>query len=76
MSAVLCLFRLNALGTWTTTGSLSVARGYHTATLLGNGMVLVAGGANAWAQCELYDPSTGATVPQFCWFSLVDVVAL
>src|SRR5438132_23232 len=31
-------------GTWTETGSLNTARDYHTAMLLQNGMVLVAGG--------------------------------
>jgi hypothetical protein len=35
-----------ATGTWTPTGSLAAARHDHKATLLGNGMVLVAGGAN------------------------------
>ena len=33
-----------ASGTWTATGSLNTARYFHTATLLQNGMVLVAGG--------------------------------
>ena len=33
-----------ASGTWTATGSLNTARDSHTATLLQNGMVLVAGG--------------------------------
>ena len=33
-----------ASGTWTTTGSLNTARGWHTATLLPNGKVLVAAG--------------------------------
>jgi hypothetical protein len=45
------------------TESMAFARGSHTATLLNNGKVLVAGGAdangNAIATAELYDPSTG-----------------
>ena len=54
-------------GTWTATGSLATARAYHTATLLPNGKVLVAGGENilynngeeTLASAELYDPATG-----------------
>ena len=45
------------------TGSMASARGSHTATLLNNGKVLVAGGADAngnpIATAELFDPSTG-----------------
>jgi N-acetylneuraminic acid mutarotase len=51
-----------ASGTWTVTGSLNTARHAHTATLLSNGMVLVAGGLdsdlNALASAELYDPAS------------------
>jgi len=49
-----------ALGTWSTTGNMNAARGTHTATLLDNGKVLVAGGFGplALASAELYDPST------------------
>jgi N-acetylneuraminic acid mutarotase len=48
--------------TWSNTGSLATARHSHTATLLSNGKVLVAGGESstgAISGCELYDPSTG-----------------
>src|SRR3954451_20756291 len=50
-------------GTWTATGSMGTARWAHTATLLPNGTVLVAGGDSApnniIASAELYNPSTG-----------------
>src|SRR5262245_48937999 len=59
-------------GTWTPTGSLSTARARHTATLLQNGLVLVAGGyagglgrsvADPLNSAELYDPATGTWRP-------------
>ena len=47
-------------GTWTKTGSLATARASHTATLLPNGKVLVAGGGvPRLASAELYDPASG-----------------
>jgi len=50
-------------GVFTNTGSLNTARYQHTATLLPNGKVLVAGGLdisnNALASAELYDPTSG-----------------
>lgn len=56
-----------AQGIWTATGSLVTARSYHTATLLLNGKVLVAGGnigsisTNISASsAELYDSAMGA----------------
>jgi N-acetylneuraminic acid mutarotase len=53
--------------TWTDTGRLPIALWYHTATLLPNGQVLVAGGIAGDIQnpgenqtgAELYDPATG-----------------
>jgi deoxycytidylate deaminase len=48
-------------GTWTATGSMGNARREHTATLLPNGRVLVAGGTGPsyLSSAELYDPGTG-----------------
>ena len=50
-------------GIFVPTGSMTVPRQYHTATLLLNGKVLVAGGYDGsfrvFASAELYDPSTG-----------------
>jgi WD40 repeat protein len=50
-------------GTFTPTGDLTGPRRSHTATLLTNGKVLIAGGSTtnlaALARAELYDPSTG-----------------
>src|SRR2546428_168405 len=48
---------------WTFTGSLNTPRSGHTATLLPNGMVLVAGGwgfSGLHNTAELYDPAAGA----------------
>ncbi len=49
-------------GTWTLTGNLNVARDGHTATILSNGDVVVAGGegsAGVTASSEFYVPSSG-----------------
>jgi N-acetylneuraminic acid mutarotase len=49
-----------ASGTWSATGSMSGPRYLHTATLLTNGQVLVAGGDMvSGTSAELYVPSTG-----------------
>ncbi|MBI5566906.1 MAG: hypothetical protein HY870_18555 [Chloroflexi bacterium] len=44
-----------ATGTWTLTGSMTMARSQHTATRLNDGRVLVVGGVTA----EIYNPTTG-----------------
>jgi hypothetical protein len=49
-------------GTWTETGSMTTSREAHTATVLANGEVLVAGGFRGSVildSAELYNPSTG-----------------
>ena len=54
-------------GTWTVTASLATARSLHSATLLPNGKVLIAGGSGAGdlplASVELYDPASGTWTP-------------
>jgi hypothetical protein len=50
--------------TFSATGSMSIARAFHSATLLNNGTVLVTGGLSpgggAGAIAEIYDPATGS----------------
>jgi N-acetylneuraminic acid mutarotase len=52
---------------WTATGNLGAVRWVHTATLLPNGKVLVAGGVDnnghVLATAEIYDPASGTWTP-------------
>jgi hypothetical protein len=58
-----------ATGTFSVTGSMSHARFNHTATLLPNGKVLIAGGEQGYtdeqplSSAELYNPATGRFSP-------------
>src|SRR5215831_2954121 len=51
-----------AQGTFTTTGDMTTARAFHTATLLFDGRVLIVGGDET-GTAELYDPTTGTFSP-------------
>src|SRR5207253_132871 len=56
------LSRAATPGQWEYTGSLNTGRSSHTATLLFDGRVLVAGGlgsSGVLASAEIYDPATG-----------------
>lgn len=52
-------------GTWSPTGNMTTPRVNHTATLLRDGRVLVAGGGNTAVlyTAELYDPTSGTWTP-------------
>ncbi len=59
----------SATGQFSGTGNMKASRGDHTATLLANRKVLIAGGADqdptgtGLASAELYDPGTGTFAP-------------
>lgn len=55
-------FVSTAAGSWTATASMSTPRSSLTATRLGNGRVLVVGGADV-AIAEQYDPPTRTWIP-------------
>lgn len=48
-----------ATGQWGMTAGMSESRMGFTATLLGSGLVLVAGGGGGFTSAELYDPASG-----------------
>lgn len=55
-----------ATNAFTVTGSMSTGRFFHSATLLGNGKVLIAGGLDSGTSlstAELYDPATKTFTP-------------
>src|SRR5438445_10751260 len=61
-ASVSTLSSADAPFTFSNTGSLNTGRSLHTATLLPNGKVLVAGGDGSGgfsASAELYDPASG-----------------
>ncbi len=68
VSAGGCLYD-SATGTFAATGNMETPRYYHTATTLGDGTVLIAGGyvgltsAFVTASAEIYDPAAGAFAP-------------
>jgi hypothetical protein len=53
--------------TWSMAAPLAFQRSQHSAAILSNGRVLIAGGFDVlgqpYASCELYDPSTGLWTP-------------
>ena len=73
LSSSLLVTRLPAVANaWNVAGSLAIERNRHTATVLANGRVLVAGGLVsgpliATASAELYDPGPSRGAPRAAW---------
>jgi hypothetical protein len=62
--ALLASSLADAQSKWTSTGSMIQPRDSHTATLLNNGKVLLAGGSSSIPNnAELYNPATGTFTP-------------
>jgi hypothetical protein len=70
LASLVALSALTAAPAWTPTGSLAIPRQMHTASLMGDGSVLVVGGSIGWGQessatelVERFDPGTGTFQP-------------
>lgn len=64
--AVTSFESFGAASSFTATGSMTMPRAFHTATLLADGKVLVAGGTDEFTflnTAELYDPARGTFTP-------------